>query len=137
MILIVYLKTSLCQLFFSRAHTVLWVQHWLQGKSFTYGLTNCIFSPPSSTLVLLHLHMSQASPLLFLSHASSDNLCLGCFPPLSQARSNPAFVHLAMHQNICSWLADKSCWFSTSTCSFVSTFSPREQDCSSVLSCKL
>lgn len=39
-------QNQLYQYFFSGAHTVMWVQHWLQGKSFTYGLTSCISSSP-------------------------------------------------------------------------------------------
>lgn len=84
--------------------------------------------PPWSTLLFLHLDMSQASPLSFLSHASSATLHLDYFPPPSQARSNSALVHLAMHQNSCSWQADKSWWFSTSICSFATALSSEENE---------
>lgn len=134
MSLTVSLKTSLCHYFISRAHTVIWLHHWFQGKRFMCGLRNCISSPPWYTLLFLHLELSQASPLLFLSHASSANLHIDYFPPPSQARSNSALVHLAMYQNSCSWQADKSCWFSTSICSFATAFSSGEQDCFFVLS---
>lgn len=50
MILTESLKTSLCHYFISRAHIVMWLHYWFQGKRFMYGLTNCISSPPWSTL---------------------------------------------------------------------------------------
>lgn len=128
MILIVYLKTSPCQNFFSRARTVLCVQHMdLQTAFFRHLCQPWYCSTCTWAGLLLSYFWVMPALLIYAWVASLPFHSPGAIQHLSTWRCTKIFVPGRQTSHASSALP----------LAHLSTFSSREQDRSSVLPCKL